>query len=397
MIYIDGIGYVDESKYYASSNSAVNNSADFDSLLEAETTIYATPESNGLTTDATKSTTASAPVTAPKELENIFKEASSKYNVSERLLKAVAKAESNFNTSAVSSAGAIGVMQLMPSTAASLGVTNPYDATQNIMGGAKLLSQLLNKYNGNTSLSLAAYNAGSGNVDKYNGIPPFSETQNYVKKVLGYLSGYEDTNNANTVYAAASNSFAGQVYTVHATPDPTLAPVSYKNASNRGNSDTANTAQTNPVSAASLASSITSAMEAQALNIMNKDSDTISTSNLSSTLISALSKIADTEAGTDAIQNASKLFDENGYTYQSYVNLLNEFTDIVGDMGNTSSSTTGDEDNYLAGFYQYDLTTGNLTNAKEVVDNGLGNNQTSDILSTLLNSYAINKSNIDLF
>lgn len=123
-------------------------------------------------------------ICSPAELESYFDEASNTYGVSKDLLKSIAKAESNFNPSAVSSAGAVGIMQLMPATAASLGVTNSYDAYQNIMGGAKYISSLLSKYNGDTSLALAAYNAGSGNVEKYSGIPPFAETQNYVKKVL---------------------------------------------------------------------------------------------------------------------------------------------------------------------------------------------------------------------
>ena len=82
-------------------------------------------------------------------------------------------------------------MQLMPSTASSLGISNAYNARENIMGGAQVIASNLKKYNGDVSLALAAYNAGGGNVDKYGGIPPFKETQNYVKKVLGY---YQNSN-----------------------------------------------------------------------------------------------------------------------------------------------------------------------------------------------------------
>ncbi len=122
-----------------------------------------------------------------KSMDEIFQQAADKYNVSVDLLKAIGKAESNFNAKAVSRCGAQGVMQLMPATAKELGVTNSFDAEQNIMGGAKYISGLLKKYDGNTQLALAAYNAGSGNVAKYNGIPPFEETQNYVKKVMNYM------------------------------------------------------------------------------------------------------------------------------------------------------------------------------------------------------------------
>jgi soluble lytic murein transglycosylase-like protein len=135
------------------------------------------------------SSSSSSDLITTEELNSYFAEASATYGVDEKLLKAVAKAESNFNPSAVSSAGAIGIMQLMPSTAAGLGVSDAFDARENILGGAKYLSRLLSKYNGDTSLALAAYNAGSARVDEYGGIPPFAETQNYVAKVLAYYQG----------------------------------------------------------------------------------------------------------------------------------------------------------------------------------------------------------------
>ena len=147
------------------SNTAVNNTAASASVkLEA----------SGLSCSA--------------QLDEIFDEAASKYGVDAKFLKAIAKCESDFSTECTSRSGAMGIMQLMPQTAASLGVTNAYDPYQNIMGGARYISEKLAQYNGDKSLALAAYNAGSGNVAKYGGIPPFKETQNYVAKVMAYYN-----------------------------------------------------------------------------------------------------------------------------------------------------------------------------------------------------------------
>ena len=123
-----------------------------------------------------------------KSLEDIFQNAAATYDVPVNLLKAVAKAESEFNPNAVSHCGAQGIMQLMPATASYLGVEDAFDPEQNIMGGAKYLSSLLKTYDGDVTLALAAYNAGSGNVKKYGGVPPFKETQNYIKKISGFLN-----------------------------------------------------------------------------------------------------------------------------------------------------------------------------------------------------------------
>lgn len=123
------------------------------------------------------------------QLLNMISQIAKKHGVDEKLVNAVVKQESGFNPKAISHCGAMGLMQLMPATAKGLGVTDAMNPVQNVEGGVKYLKNLLNKYNGNVILALAAYNAGSGAVDKYDGVPPYKETQNYVKSILAnYLS-----------------------------------------------------------------------------------------------------------------------------------------------------------------------------------------------------------------
>lgn len=125
------------------------------------------------------------------DIENLISQHASENDLEPNLIKAVIKAESGFNPTAISPAGAEGLMQLMPSTASGLGVVNTMDPNQNIAGGSAYLRKMINKF-GSVPLALAAYNAGPGAVEKFGGIPPYKETQNYVKKVMSYSEGYKN-------------------------------------------------------------------------------------------------------------------------------------------------------------------------------------------------------------
>lgn len=141
--------------------------------------------------EATDKTSENTFKPGPDDYDPIIKKAAEAFNMDFSLIKAVIDAESSFNPEAVSSAGAKGLMQLMPATAKALGVSDSANPLENIMGGARYLKGLLERFDNNEQLALAAYNAGPGRVKQYGGIPPFKETQAYVKRVLEKREGYK--------------------------------------------------------------------------------------------------------------------------------------------------------------------------------------------------------------
>ena len=145
-------------------------------------------------TTAIESIEAIAPA---KAYEGIIREAAAIYRVDPSLIRSVMQAESGFDASAMSRAGAMGLMQLMPDIAAAFGVVHPFDPRENIMAGTRLLRDLLDQHRGNLKLALASYNAGPTAVAHYGAVPPFRETRNYVKKVTGLIADARSDGNDN--------------------------------------------------------------------------------------------------------------------------------------------------------------------------------------------------------
>ena len=195
-----------EARGYAAAGAPTSDAASFSS--SADSTTLGQPAGSsaellklllGRESAQSSAASASAPESAGTmsglpgidgQYGGLVQDAAARSGVEPALINAVIKTESAFNPKAVSSAGAKGLMQLMDGTARGLGVTDSFDPRQNVLGGAKLLRQLLDRYSGDVTLALAAYNAGPGAVDAHGGVPPFAETQAYVKRVGEALAAY---------------------------------------------------------------------------------------------------------------------------------------------------------------------------------------------------------------
>ncbi len=339
MVFIEGVGYVNDSSAVATPNrtqSVSETTPNFVGMLRTETDKL---NQASVTTN----------------LDSIFKEAANKYGVSERLLKAIAYTESGFQANATSSSGAMGIMQLMPSTASAYGVSDPYDAYQNIMGGAAVLKDLLNMFQGNQSLAIAGYNAGCGNVKKYGGVPPFTETQNYVAKVTSLMqTGVSVPANTVTVNPSANTSSNTGTATSEYFNTSNEATVSSETAKKNAeilaeikeiiSAISTLTTNQSTYSNTSMQSGL-SALNGTSASDFSAGSLLSSYGNPISTILSSLQNVDTTD--TDSLQKV--------LSYAEYQLLTSHYTnmvDIISVLGSTGLSTENDSDDSLSHLFE---------------------------------------------
>ena len=331
MVFIEGVGYVNDSSAVATPNrtqSVSETTPNFVGMLRTETDKL---NQASVTTN----------------LDSIFKEAADKYGVSERLLKAIAYTESDFQADVTSSSGAMGIMQLMPSTASAYGVSDPYDAYQNIMGGAAVLKDLLNMFQGNQSLAIAGYNAGCGNVKKYGGVPPFTETQNYVAKVTSLMQTGVSVP-ANTVTVTPSANTASNTQTATS-----------------GNSNTTNdttvSAETAKKNAEILAeikeiisaiSSLTTNQNSYTNTLNGTSSSDFSAGSLLSSYGNPISTILSSLQNADTTDTESLQKVLSYAEYQLLTSHYANMVDIISVLGSTGLSTDSDNDDSLSHLFE---------------------------------------------
>ena len=329
MVFIEGVGYVNDSSAVAVPNrthAVSETTTKFDGMLRTETDKL---NQASITTN----------------LDSIFKEAADKYGVSERLLKAIAYTESGFQSNITSSSGAMGIMQLMPSTASAYGVADPYDAYQNIMGGAAVLQDLLNMFQGNQSLAIAGYNAGCGNVKKYGGVPPFTETQNYVAKVTSLMqTGVSVPANTVTVNPSANTA-------TNTTNETTVsAETAKKNAEILAeikeiiSAISTLTTNQSTYSNTYLQSGL-SALNGTSASDFSAGSLLSSYGNPISTILSSLQNVDTTD--TDSLQKVLS-YAEYQLLTSHYANMV----DIISVLGSTSLSSDSDSDDSLSHLFE---------------------------------------------
>ncbi|HTX59483.1 MAG TPA: lytic transglycosylase domain-containing protein [Verrucomicrobiae bacterium] len=177
----DGLPVIDPSQLGSSPFAALVRAALVGDGVQPQT------DPDGIAYAAGQNAPAMVP---PAEIDRLVTANSAQWNVDPNLVKAIIANESGFNANATSNVGAQGLMQLMPGTAAGLGVSNAYDPEQNVWGGTRYIKGLLDRFGGDVKLAVAAYNAGPGAVEKYGGVPPYAETQNYVQNVLSSYEKY---------------------------------------------------------------------------------------------------------------------------------------------------------------------------------------------------------------